>query len=125
MNTVVVIRERRNTVIVARVRGVRAGDTYGLRLLLEIAEHSLNRSLYYRLFYALKSVLSFLATRALTQLRNRLTVRGKKLASPFGWSFHSAETPHPALSEAFRGVSVAFLHPASYQEAPAPPDRPR
>src|SRR4249919_1661486 len=73
----------------------------------------------------LKSALPFLTTRVLTQLRNRLAVRGKKLASPFDWSFHSAETPHPALSGAFRGVSVAFLHPASYQEAPAPPDRPR
>src|SRR6266498_357177 len=59
-------------------------------------------------------------TRALTQLRSRLTVRGKKLASPFGWYIHSAETPHPAPSGAFRGVSVAFLHLASYQEAPGP-----
>jgi hypothetical protein len=38
----------------------------------------------YPLFYSLKSALPFLTTRALTQLRNRLAVRGKKLASPFG-----------------------------------------
>ena len=56
-------------------------------------------------------------TKVLTQLRSRLAVREKKLAFPFGWYFHSAETLRPALSGAFLGVSVAFLHLASYQEA--------
>jgi hypothetical protein len=67
----------------------------------------------------------FKTTRVLAQLHSRLTVRGKKLASPFDWYSDSAETPHPALSGAFLGVSAVCPGQAFYQEAHALPHRPQ